>query len=263
MVPRSLKAVFVVCAIACLCPAQQISATGSPQFEVASIKPTAGREIGGAYTYPGGRVAFRGCTFLYLVQLAFDLQEFQIAAETDWTRSERYDIDATVPATSKSSHSMPPYRKAPMNEEQRRMLQSLLAERFNLRYRRETREGPVYLLVQSGKRLKLSDAKDKSAYPWSGGLRGGMIVGDGLAGINESMADLAKRLSWYMGRPVLDRTDLPGSFDFRTEYSLEDRHPDVIGMIMACLHDIGLKLDPSNGPVERIVIEHAERPSAN
>jgi len=74
---NSLKSGFIVCAVATLCVAQ-ISETNIPHFEVASVKPTSSREIGGAYTYPGGRAAFRGYTFLYLVQLTFDFQEFQI-----------------------------------------------------------------------------------------------------------------------------------------------------------------------------------------
>jgi len=259
---NSLKSVFVVCAVATLCNAQ-ISETNTSHFEVASVKPASSREIGGVYTYPGGRVGFRGCTFLYLVQLAFDLQEFQIAGQADWMKTDRYDIDATVPPASRSSNSNPPYPKAPMNDEQRRMLQSLLAERFDLRYRQDTTEGSVYSLTRNGKSLKMADAKDKSAYPWSGSLGGGAIVGDGLRGINESMPDLAQRLSRYMGRPVLDRTGLPGSFDFEASYSVDGQHPDVISMILTCLNDIGLKLEPSKAQVQMIIIEQAQRPTAN
>jgi uncharacterized protein (TIGR03435 family) len=251
---------ILACALATLCPAQQ---PASPQFEVASVKPTAGGEIGGAYTYPGGRVEFRGCTFLFLMQLGFDVQEFQVAGTADWMQKDRYDIDAKVPPGSKSSHSMPPYPKAPMSEEQRQMLQALLAERFALRYHRESKEGTVYLLVRNAKMLKLDDAKNKNEFPWSGALRGGMITGDGLAGTNEDMPDLAKRLSWYIKRPVLDRTGLSGSYDFRTAYSMDDAHPDVVGMIMTCLNDLGLKLEPTKAPVERLVIDSAQKPSAN
>jgi uncharacterized protein (TIGR03435 family) len=143
------------------------------------------------------------------------------------------------------------------------MLQSLLAERFQVKYHRETREGPVYLLVRSNKALKLVDSKDKSAYPWAGGLGGGGILRDGLAGRNESMEDLAKRLSPYLQRPVLDRTSLTGSFDFKVEYSSDDSRPDVISMILTTVQELGLKLEGSKGPIEGIVIEHAEKPSAN
>jgi len=260
---NTLKSVFAVCAVAALCVAQ-INETNIPHFEVASVKPSSSRVLNGAYTYPGGRVAFRGCTFLYLVQLAFDLQEFQIAGQADWMKddSDRFDIDATVPPGSKLSNANPAIAKTPMNDEQRRMLQSLLAERFALKYRLDTTEGAVYFLTRNGKALKIADAKDKNAYPWSGSPAGGMITGDGLQGINESMSDLAQRLSRYMGRPVLDRTGLPGSFDFETRYP-EDGQRDVISMILTCLNDLGLKLEPSKGPIDRIVIEQAQRPTAN
>jgi uncharacterized protein (TIGR03435 family) len=256
---------FVLCAAASLLHAQQPSGRAAPEFEVASLKPStpATGEIGGVYTYPGGRVAFRGCTLQYLIEQAFHIQPFQVSGGPEWMQNERYDIDAKPPASSKSSKSMPPYSKAPPIEEQRQMLQSLLVERFGLKYHRETREGPVYLLVKGNRASKLVDSKDTSRYPWAGGLRGGMIMGDGLAGINESMEDLAQRLSPYLGRPVLDRTGLSGSFDFRSEYSSDDVHPDVIAMILASVQDLGLKLTTSKGPVDGIVIEHAGRPSAN
>ena len=64
------------------------------------------------------------------------------------------------------------------------MLRSLLIERFRLKYRREIRQGPVYLLLKGSNALKLVDSKDKNAYPWAGGIHGGMIIGDGLAGIS-------------------------------------------------------------------------------
>jgi uncharacterized protein (TIGR03435 family) len=235
----------------------------APQFEVASVKPAATHEIGGARTYPGGRVEFRGCLLHYLIELAFDVQDFQVSGGPVWIASDRYDIDAKPPASSKSSQSRPPYSKAPMNEEQRQMLQSLLAERFHLNYHRESREGPVYLLVKTNKPLKMAEPQEKNAFPWSGSPAGGMITGDGLAGVNESMADLARRLGPYLGRPVLDRSGLTASYDFRTEYRPEGERPDVVSMIFACLQDLGLKLEASKGPIEAIVIEHAEKPSAN
>jgi uncharacterized protein (TIGR03435 family) len=154
--------------------------------------------------------------------------------------------------------------KMAINGEQRRMLQSLLVERFGLKFRQDTTEGSVYLLTKNGKALKMTDAKDKNDFPWSGSVAGGAFSGDGMRASNESMEDLAHRLSGYMGRPVLDRTDLRGSFDFETRYSSADgQRPDIVSMIVTCLNDIGLKLEPSRAPVPRIVIEQAERPTAN
>ena len=143
------------------------------------------------------------------------------------------------------------------------MLQSLLIERFGLKFHRETREGPMYLLAKGSKPLKLEEPKDKNAYPWAGSLGGGAIMGDGLAGSNESMGDLARRLSRYLRRPVLDRTELSGSYDFRVEYRSGEERPDIISMILTCVQNLGLKLEASKGPIETIVIEHAEKPSPN
>ena len=76
---------------------------------------------------------------------------------------------------------------------------------------------------------------------------------------------LAIRLSPYLGRPVLDQTGLEGSFDFKFEYPLpsDDQRPDVVASIITSIQGIGLKLQAAKGPVETIVIDQAEKPSAN
>ena len=228
-----------------------------PAFEVASVKPGSNDVLGGAYTYPGGRVAFRGCTLEYMIQLAFDIQRFQVSCGPAWMRMERYDIDAKPPESSKSSQSMPPYPKAPMNTEQRQMLQSLLADRFQLQFHRDTREDSAYLLVKGNRPLNMTDSKDKNEFPWSG------VSIKGMAGINESMPDLARRLSDLVERPVTDQTGISGSFDFRVSYSSEDARPDMVSAALACVQQLGLKLKPSKGPVEILVVERAEKPTAN
>jgi uncharacterized protein (TIGR03435 family) len=98
------------------------------------------------------------------------------------------------------------------------MLQSLLMDRFQLQFHRETRQGPVYLLTLAKGPLKLNEVKNKGEFEWVGGLKGGGINGDGLAGENISMPVLAKRLSPYLQRSVFDETGLKGFFDFRIEY---------------------------------------------
>jgi uncharacterized protein (TIGR03435 family) len=81
--------------------------------------------------------------------------------------------------------------------------------------------------------------------------------------MNEPMDDLAKRLSTYFDRPVLDRTGITGSFDFRCEYHADGQLPDRVGAIQWCLRDIGLRLESAKAPIEKIVIEHAEKPTPN
>jgi uncharacterized protein (TIGR03435 family) len=233
------------------------TASGQPAFEVASVKPAdpQGRMIA-LFTYPGGRITVSLYTLQMLIEEAFDVQSFQVSGGPRWINDDRYDIVAKPPASSKSSKANPPSPKAPLNDEQRQMLQTLLADRFQLKFHRATKEGPVYLLVKGSKDLKLQGAKNKDDYPWAGAT-------DGLAGINISMPLLATRLSMYLRRPVLDQTGLTGSYDFKFEYPSDDQRPDVISSIFASLQGIGLKLEAAKGPVKNIVIDHAEKPSAN
>ncbi len=77
------------------------------------------------------------------------------------------------------------------------------------------------------------------------------------------MALVATRLGQYMGRPVLDQTGIIGSFDFRFEYAADDPRTDLVSSIITSIQGLGLKLESSKGPVEIIVIDHAEKPSTN
>ena len=235
-----------------------------PAFEVASVKPTDPQQrIIGMFTWPGGRITVTMYTVKQLVEEAFNVQPFQISGGPRWVNEDRYDIDARPPASSKSSKANPNNHKLPPNEEQRQMLQTLLVDRFQLKYHRETKEGPVYLLIKGKKDLKLNDSKNKEEFPWAGSIGGGAAFSDGIAGENISMTQLATRLSYPLSRPVLDRTGIEGSYDFRVEYAADDPNSDVIASILTSIQALGLKLESSRGPVENIVIDHAEKPSAN
>jgi len=139
------------------------------------------------------------------------------------------------------------------------MLLALLVERFQLKYHRETKQGPVYLLVRTNKKLRLQDLKDRDSRPWVGSPNNGMIKGDGIAGTNISMPLFATRLSRYLERPVFDRTGVEGAFDFRMEAASDGQHPDVVSSILMVVQDLGLRLESSKGPVETIVPDRVER----
>jgi uncharacterized protein (TIGR03435 family) len=239
-----------------------------PSFEVASIKLSDIHRGGavGIFTFPGGKVTAGFCTFKMLVMYAFNVQPYQVSGGPRWTNDDRYDVIAIPPSSSHASKLNPPYLKVPPNEEQRRMLQSLLIDRFHLNFHRASRVGPVYILGKSNRKLRLEDAKNKNDHPWAGSLAGGGINGDGLAGRNISMAELATRLSGYLDRPVLDRTGLNGSYDFKYEYSADPAdaaYHDVLPCIFASVKGIGLDLKATKGQVETIVVDHVERPTEN
>jgi len=239
--------------------------TNSPSaFEVASIKvsdPTKGPA--GVLTYPGGRVRMGHLSLSSMVAAALDVDGYQVSFGPAWIGDENYDVDARVPANSESSHANPPNLAASMNAEQRGMVLTLLGARFQLKFHREFRQGSVYVLTKGNKRLRLDDAKLKNDVSWFGSPHQGMLVGDGIAAQNLSMPALATWLSYYMRRPVLDRTEIKGSFDFRYDYVSGESKPDLISSIITSIEEIGLKLTSGKGPVETIVIDHAEKPTEN
>src|ERR1700722_9745088 len=179
----------------CVCLAAGLAAIASvalwgqaPVFEVASVKPSSPQQrIIGLFTYPGGRITATLYTLEMLLEEALEVQPYQVSGGPHWIQVDRYDIEAKPPASSPSSRANPPYPKAPPNVEQRQMLATLLADRFQLKFHRETREGPVYLLVKSGKALQLQPPKDPHDFPWAGRIGGGAVSGNGLAGANISM----------------------------------------------------------------------------
>lgn len=240
-----------------------------PRFEVAAVRPSAPDrgELNGYYIYPGGRVAARGCNFKYLVMLAFNVQAFQVLGGPSWTGigGDRFDIEAIAPVSSEAAHSNPAIPQNPPTNEERQMLESLLIDRFQLKFHRETREGSVYLLTRGDKGLKLLSPKDKNAYSWAGSIEGGLPGVSGLRGTNISMPELATRMSEWFERPVLDRTGLKGSYDFeyRTGEDENDRNANWMSSVLTSIKGIGLKLTPAKGPVETIVIDSVEQPSPN
>jgi uncharacterized protein (TIGR03435 family) len=264
MTNSTLARVMIAALAACALFAQ--SPTSPPAFEVATVKPSSpATKTMGVYTFPGGRVTAERRDLVQLTEVAFSLEDYQIAGGPGWVRDREveYDIDARPPASSKSSKSSPSNPKLDPNDEQRQMLQTLLVDRFQLKYHVETKEGAVYRLTRGKRELKLQSAKDREAFPWAGSARGGPFGSDGIAGTNISMAQLATRLSKPLGRPVLDQTGIEGVFDFRYEYVSDDPNSDVIASLITSIQSLGLKLESARGPVEYLVIDHAEKPSAN
>jgi uncharacterized protein (TIGR03435 family) len=253
-------------------PKDQAATVQLPEFEVASVKPAGSKYWGAFFTYPGGSIFCGGCPLQYLVMVAFDIKKFQILNAPNWTdtlSNVRYDIQAKPPESSPSAKLNPANRGEPPSQEQRQMLQALLIDRFQLKFHRERKIGPVYILTKGNNSLKLQVPKDKNASSWAGGLEGGAPSGSGIRGVNISMAQLAGSMNGWMnnwpGRPVLDQTGIQGSYDFeyKTDITTWYVDADVQLSIIESIKGIGLNLKTGKAPVESFVIDHVERPSAN
>lgn len=232
-------------------------------FEVASVKPSTPQERDiSLLTYPGGRITVRNFTLKQLIEQAYGVQRFQVSGPA-WIDVDRYSIEARPPAGSESSRFSPADPKTPPPKEELLMLRALLADRFQLKLHRATKEGAVYSLVAGNKGPNLQPAKNTKDRPWVG--NGFESDPDGqrriyyIAGQNASMPLLAERLGSFLRRPVNDDTRLTGSFDFKFTYE-ED---ETFGSIVTAIQSLGLKLESRKGAVETLIVDHAEKPSAN
>jgi uncharacterized protein (TIGR03435 family) len=144
------------------------------------------------------------------------------------------------------------------------MMQNLLAERFQLRLHHETRDLPVYALVvgKNGAKLKLSDpdAREGSS------VRG---TADGLHMETKkgSMERLARQLSSSAGRSVIDKTGLPGTYEYKLDWFPANRIPapesNVPSMLIAVQEQLGLRLESTTAPQEVLVIDSVSKPTEN
>ncbi len=238
-----------------------------PAFEIATVKPFFTRVgFAGLFVYPGGRVGAGHLNLRLLLMFACNVQKFQVVGGPGWADSDYFNIEAKPPDSSPSAQSNPPNQNFPPSDDQRQMLLALLIDRFQLKFHVEKKEGPVYLLERGKGELKLNPPKNPANAP-SAGLLGGEPMG--VAGLNASMPYLAARLSEFLERPVIEQTGIAGSFDFEFKTGEQasevqiNSYADLVPTILESVRGIGLDLKSARGPVETIVIDHAEQPSPN
>jgi uncharacterized protein (TIGR03435 family) len=244
---------------------------GPPQFEVASVKPfdtRSGVSDAGVSVYPGGRLVIHALPLKSLIAIAFQAGYWQLSGGEDWMEKDVYDIEAKAPRTAAANvYSLRHTRFGIGDERLRQMLQTLLAERFQLKVHRETKIGPVYLLDRSGKAFLPRATKYTEDQPAMGapGYSGEIeYVGGHWFLFNTSIPQLAKFASDnVLHRPVIDRTEITGSFDYKEANTGVPQEHDFEGSFPSFLRNIGLKLTSATGHVERLVIDHAEKPAPN
>jgi uncharacterized protein (TIGR03435 family) len=214
-----------------------------------------------------------------LLEMAYNVREFQIAGGPKWIGSTQYDI--AVKTESSSNGNVTPDKDVALltdderranGQRQREMLLSLLADRFRLAVHNETRKQTVLLLKVGKGGPKLKEISSDV----SGGLRPGRGF---LAGTHIGLPFLAQTLSQIVGQPILDQTGLTGKYDFELRWTPDQSSPhNALGEVLtqqapvdsdrpniftALQEQIGLKLESGKGQVAVIVVDHIETPSAN
>jgi bla regulator protein blaR1 len=256
----------------------QTQVAGSlPSFEAASVKRSMSEQSGASIRPEGSRITMLNANLLTVIRAAWQIQPSQIVGGPDWVRSEgeRFDI------TAKAADGTPPPQML-------LMVQSLLADRFKLKARRETRAIPIYALVLARPDRRLGpqispasvDCKaltaaanrgERVTWPPANGAKLPCITKTGRGSIvagGTLMADFATFVlsNFTGGRPVVDRTGLSGDYEFELSWMPEAPaaallDPNGPSLFTALQEQLGLKLEATTGPVEVLVIDSVDRPT--
>ncbi len=284
---------FFVAVFSGLLQAQSVPPAARPKFEVVSIKPCQPGAPHGGDSSPGrlsiGCAPLSGVDNTGLIQQAYNryatgqmtsTRIIPIERAPDWIHSENFAIDAKADGHPGILMMLGP------------MMQTILEDRFKLKIHRETRQGPVYELALGKGSLKLKPLRDGSCIP--------VLVGHPLPTLASdqhycknvvapqssvdfeggTLSTLAGMLGLIVDRPVIDKTGITGYFEIHLKFSLDDSAAlrpsttdpgspaavpasDAPGIFQAIQEQLGLKLAAAKGPVDVLVIDHIERPSAN
>ena len=237
--------VALVCTFGLTAPAWQA------EYEVVSVKPANPELSQGGISHSArstkGQWEARNLYLKDFIRSAYRINDNQIAGGPNWLGTAGWDVDAKYPAGA-----------TPAQYPQ--MMQAMLADRFHLKVHWETRTLPVYLLVIAKNGLKLKESSDPQSM--SAGMR--MIKYSAA-----SMQELADQLAGYLGKQVLDRTELKGRYSIDLQFAQVDPgSPDAStetrpSIFQALQEQAGLRLDSGRGPVQVLVIDSAEKPSEN
>jgi bla regulator protein blaR1 len=257
--------------------AQSAGATARlSEFEVATVRPSKPSDVrGSTFSFtPNYGISVTNGTLKGLIEMAYDVRDFQISGGPGWVNSKQFNIVAKSSTDSSPGHGA---ERAENTEEVRLRLQALLADRFQLKVRRETKELPVYVLTVNKGSSRLVEA-DATSAPDSSPPGINAACGR-MTGTQTSMANLAYKLSRQLYRPVIDQTGLAGKYSFLLSWTpdsgpcsapVSGSNPepasgtsDGPSIFTAIEEQLGLKLESQKGPVEVLVIDHVEQPSAN
>jgi uncharacterized protein (TIGR03435 family) len=263
----------------------------SRAFDVAVVRAnTSGQTERSIQLLPNGRFTASNETVRSVILRAFKLHESQLIGAPDWADRDRFDIDG---------RTEPPPREGP--EGLLPMVRTLLAERFALRTRADTRPLSAYVLSLarrdrqlgpqirpteadcSGQKVLSQDeirASVRDGWPPCGMTFVVQFTTKAAAGTASQMRfrrsattidDLAFALQGAVDRPVVNRTGLEGRYDVEYSYSPRPADagvtsafgPEAPGVLAAVEEQLGLKLETERTDVPVLVIESIERPSEN
>lgn len=239
-------------------PPQQNSLTPAFSYDAVTIKPDPDGVNRGFMKHTADGYAMGGLPLVTVIRGAYGLlMDDQLIGLPGWAKSDPITIQAKMDAETAAALA-----KLPAMEQWRQsqlMLQALLADRFALKVHHEAKDLPIYdLTVAKGGSKMKQTAADKAG--GNASYSSGKVTAHGI-----SVDNLVMNLSFIVGRVIVNKTGLEGGYDFTLEYAPDgadasDPRPSIF---TALEEQLGLKLEPARGPVDVIVVDHIERPTAN
>jgi uncharacterized protein (TIGR03435 family) len=235
-----VKAILVIVVAAMVALPQDI------RFETATMtRNQSGSLSGGSQILPDGRVIISNTSVRDMLRYFYDVPDFAIIGAPEWFTTERYDIAAQTAGN-------------PSREALKQMMRTVLAEQLRLEVHQEARSLPVFELRKShadgslGPNLvpaKTNCEIDGGTAACPHDLKGGSYTA-----IAMPMARIVRTLAELSGRPVIDRTNLSGPYDVRLTWS-----PGSSTFLAAVREQLGLELEPKDGPAQVLVIDRVGR----
>jgi uncharacterized protein (TIGR03435 family) len=251
-------------------PPKMMDRNAKPEFEVATIKPSDPSRPGWGITInPSGIFRTLNTTLNDLIKFAYGVHPKQVIGAPAWADTEKFDLEAK-----------PDTRGMPNVNQMRSMLDKLLADRFSLAYHKDKKELSAYVITVANSGAKIKK-EENAAVPVPG------FGGPPLRGFNVRNATLAEFASvmqaQFMDSPVIDQTGLgdtrytfvlkftpdPGMRPFGAAAGPPEAPPAATDaeappdLFAAMVQQLGLRMEKTKAPVDVMIIDKVDRPSAN
>jgi len=237
-----------------------------PAFDVVSIKPNKSGSGNNSTNFSNNSFSATNISVKMLLEDAYGVKQDLIYGLPGWANSDRFDIQAKIVEPDLDLLKNLSLKRA------RAMLQALLVDRFQVKVHTETKMLPVYELVvaKDGPKFKASAPEGSPEDKGPNGVgRGSMMVQNtDLTSHAIPLASLANMLTDQLHRTVIDKTGLTGQYDLLLKWTADDApeassDSSTPSIFTALQEQLGLKLQPSKGPVDTLVVDHVEMPSEN
>lgn len=241
-----------------------MAADARPKFDVVTVKPSDPNRPGKLFTMRGRHILTINTTVNDMISMGYAVHVKQIVGAPEWFASEKFDIDG-----------VPDVEGQPNSDQFKLLIQDALAQRFGLKFHHDKRELPVYALTVAKGGPKMNVTINKPTDPRNFLFRG---LGK-LMVTNNTMEDVCHGFQGaVMDKPVVDHTGLTDRYDFNLNWTPDQSQFAQMGaptapasedpnappsLYTALQEQLGLKLESTKAQADVLVIDNAEKPSAN